>query len=472
MPNPIHDAPEDGKPASDHNPECPRSDASTLVSAAVNGACTPSSQPTCEHWSQDFMPVRMTPPSINQFTNPLFARSPFDANGLLSTSHLYAHPAPAWSQQEPARSSLVSTDTEELLSRALSEVRQQLYERQLDHDIDQSPQPALVQNQLDENDGFQHLVSYLNPVSQHPDPAQVANLPFQHAFSRERQELKPAMTTNSQSPTLSDPSQDTFNQYWRQQETPAQYRQHHHSPSQIQHARSDRQPEEAPSRKRLRSDSKEQSSSEVYPLHVEKPGGDKPSQKRSRCDLKSVSISQPEQGEEEPSQKRPRGGSQSQVESQLKEQPRRVSNGLAYELDTSVHQLGVNAEPVKQITVSATQFNNRAKAIIKSNAQTKYKDWAERTIARDIASTLMLSGIYLDSMSSVNESAAWVEWAFSIQGIWKIRPIASIPHAVPEHLLEMFNEMYGNGKNVPRFDKNDELVHDTGGKKEQDAAVE
>lgn len=77
----------------------------------------------------------------------------------------------------------------------------------------------------------------------------------------------------------------------------------------------------------------------------------------------------------------------------------------------------------------------------------------------------MLSGIYLDSKSSVHESAAWLEWAFSMQGIWKRRPITSTPQAVPAHLLKKFNETYGNGSVVPVFDTHMRLVHGENGKK-------
>lgn len=74
----------------------------------------------------------------------------------------------------------------------------------------------------------------------------------------------------------------------------------------------------------------------------------------------------------------------------------------------------------------------------------------------------MLSGIYLDAKSSVIESGAWLEWAFSMQGIWNRRPIANIPLAVPQYLLRKFQETYGNGSVVPRFDGSDRLVHGDG----------
>lgn len=88
---------------------------------------------------------------------------------------------------------------------------------------------------------------------------------------------------------------------------------------------------------------------------------------------------------------------------------------------------------------------------------------SESHIAYDIASTLMLTGIYLDSKSSVDESAAWLEWAFSMEGIWKRRPVAGILHAVPEALLRRFGEVYGCGREVPVFDGDGRVVWGEGG---------
>lgn len=83
----------------------------------------------------------------------------------------------------------------------------------------------------------------------------------------------------------------------------------------------------------------------------------------------------------------------------------------------------------------------------------------------------MLSGIYLDSKSSVDESTAWLEWAFSMQGIWKRGPIASIPQAVPKDIMKKFNETYGNGSVVPVFDGDSRLVHEGEEGGERDSKV-
>lgn len=87
----------------------------------------------------------------------------------------------------------------------------------------------------------------------------------------------------------------------------------------------------------------------------------------------------------------------------------------------------------------------------------------EQNIAYDIASTLMLAGIYLDSKSSVDESAAWLEWTFAMEGIWKRRAISGIPHAVPEGLLRKFGENYADGAVVPIFDGDGRVVLKEGG---------
>ena len=72
----------------------------------------------------------------------------------------------------------------------------------------------------------------------------------------------------------------------------------------------------------------------------------------------------------------------------------------------------------------------------------------------------MLSGIYLDHTSTVNESAAWLEWAFGLKGIWKIRPIIDIPYAVPAELVRKFREKYGDGKVIPKWDEDGRLILD------------
>lgn len=102
-----------------------------------------------------------------------------------------------------------------------------------------------------------------------------------------------------------------------------------------------------------------------------------------------------------------------------------------------------------QITTSAFKFWSCAQTILTVEGSRKYHLWHERHIAYDIAATLMLSGIYLDQVSSVNDSAAWLEWAFSVKNIWNRRPIANIPRAVPNGLLRRFKEVYGDGRVLP-----------------------
>jgi hypothetical protein len=102
--------------------------------------------------------------------------------------------------------------------------------------------------------------------------------------------------------------------------------------------------------------------------------------------------------------------------------------------------------------ISALAFWVQAQHLLTTRAQNKYRLWPERNIAYDIAVTLMLAGIYLDQRSSVDESAAWVEWAFSVKGIWKRRPIWSILNAVPPHLWAVFRAKYRDGKIIPVVD--------------------
>jgi hypothetical protein len=118
------------------------------------------------------------------------------------------------------------------------------------------------------------------------------------------------------------------------------------------------------------------------------------------------------------------------------------------------------------LKVSANLFLTTATEIFKVENPLKYLHWSERHIAYDIAATLMLIGIYLDHYSTVNESAAWLEWAFSIQGIWKRRPITSIPNAIPEKESRSFGDVYGDGSVLPMGGGDGGL--DLGGKEKQD----
>lgn len=331
MSNP-HDAPDNGKPASNPIPELPWSNASPRVSAATADANTyPPSLPTQMYRSQNFVPAEMTPPSINQFTNPLFTQRPPEANGLLSTSHLYEHQAPISFQQQQSPPPGLSMDTEELLNRALYETQQQLYQRQLEQDRNQNPEPDHWQDHFIQDQEAIHLVPYHSPTYQSARPASqpppTTHRENRHATSQSGQYASAQgqrvqdlpVTTNRQSPTSPSPYEQVFNQYWQQSSSVPYH--HHHSPSQPQHVPLQSQAEEVPSRKRLQSDSQNQPSSEVQSLPVKEKNEKKPSQKRSRRDSQSLLKSQSKQSEEEPSQKRPRRESQSQRKSQPQEQP-------------------------------------------------------------------------------------------------------------------------------------------------------
>lgn len=325
-------APDNGKPAANtsQTTEPPWSISSTEVGAATNGVPTsdadgnthyPPNLPTHIYRSQDFQPVGMTPPSINAFTNPLFTEQPPEANGLLSTSHLYAHQAPNNSfQQQQSRPPVLSMDTEELMNRAAYEVQQQLYQLQ---NINQSPQPSHWQDQYDQNHNASHLVSYDSPTLHNPYAAQAATQSLQNAFAQGQMTQQSSVMARHQSPT-SLSQQEPIDDY-RQHVHTINYHQHQ-SYSQFQQTLAS-QTEEVPSRKRLRSDSQDQSSSELHSLLAKEQNGKKPSKKRPRRESRGQLEGQSKQSEEEPSQKRSRGGSQSQrkSQSQEQEQPERVS---------------------------------------------------------------------------------------------------------------------------------------------------
>jgi hypothetical protein len=78
----------------------------------------------------------------------------------------------------------------------------------------------------------------------------------------------------------------------------------------------------------------------------------------------------------------------------------------------------------------------------------------------------MLTGIYLDHYSTLNESAAWLNWAFSIQGIWKRKPITSIPDAIPEKEPTRLGDVYGDRSVLPKRGVDGRL--DLDGKDKQD----
>lgn len=95
------------------------------------------------------------------------------------------------------------------------------------------------------------------------------------------------------------------------------------------------------------------------------------------------------------------------------------------------------------------RFYTRALELLTQEGPRKYHAWPDRNVAYDIAATLILSGVYLDQRSNVDESAAWIEWSFGIKGIWKKKPFAMIPFAVPLGMVEKFKEKYGDGNVVP-----------------------
>lgn len=330
MSNP-HDAPENGKPETNPIPELPWSNASPRISAATADPNTyPPSLPTQMYRSQNFVPAEMTPPSINQFTIPLFTQRLPEANGVLSTSHLYEHQARTSFQQQQSRSPGLSMDTEELLNRALYETQQQLYQRQLDQDQNQNPEPDHWQDQFIQDREISHLVPYHSPTYQSAQPASqppptahrenrhATSQSLQYASAQGQRAQEPPVTANRQSPVSPSPYEQISNQYW-QQGSSVHYH-HHHSPNQLQHLPTQGQTEKVPSRKYFHSDPQNQPSSEPQSLSVNGQNEKKPSQKRSRRDSQSQLKSQPKQSEEEPSQKRPRRESQSQRKSQPQEQ--------------------------------------------------------------------------------------------------------------------------------------------------------
>ncbi|RDI87419.1 hypothetical protein Vi05172_g2305 [Venturia inaequalis] len=470
MSNPRDDAPDNGEPTptTSQIPEIPQSNRSSEVSAATDeDANVYPPLPTQTYQSQGFIPVGMAVQSIEHLTNPIFNQRSPEANGLLSTHHLYAHQAPhTSSQQQHSHSPNLSAD-DELMTRALYEVR-----RQLRQDTNQSSQPAEWQNEFDENHDAGLIVSYDSPTFQTLYSPQAATQSLQHAFSQDRMTLQSPVMARRRSPTSPTQQNPSFNQYG-QHGQPFQYH-HHHAPIQHQQPSSQRQTEEVPSQKRQQNGSPSPHPNEHLALPVKEKTLMNSSQKRQRRDSPSQPERRPEQIGEEPSQKRPRRESQSQRTSPPKEQPRRVSNVMPLQSpqrDPSVPapvsgESILHAQLVKpKITVSAKSFHKDAKRLLTASS-TRYTtpQMSERHIAYDIASTLMLTGIYLDSKSSVDESAAWLEWAFSMEGIWKRRPVAGILHAVPEALLRRFGEVYGCGRRVPVFDGDGRVVWGEEGK--------
>jgi hypothetical protein len=101
------------------------------------------------------------------------------------------------------------------------------------------------------------------------------------------------------------------------------------------------------------------------------------------------------------------------------------------------------AAPKKEATISALTFWSMAESIFANAAPEKYHLLSEQFIAYDIALTLMSKGIYLDNQSSVEESAAWLEWAFSVKGTWKRRLMMEIPGAARPDLVKKYQDTFG-----------------------------
>jgi hypothetical protein len=111
---------------------------------------------------------------------------------------------------------------------------------------------------------------------------------------------------------------------------------------------------------------------------------------------------------------------------------------------TNTDLITPEAAPKPESTISALTFWSMAQSILANASPGKYHLWSEQNIALDIALTQMSEGIYLDSRSSVEESAAWLEWAFSVKGTWKRRSMVKIPGAVRPELVNKYQGIFGN----------------------------
>ncbi|TID20087.1 hypothetical protein E6O75_ATG07547 [Venturia nashicola] len=520
------DAPNDGKPAvhTTTTAETTASTRSTEVSSSTNGPRTSDDDtntyppvPTQMYQSQNLEPVGMIPQSTNHFTSALFTQQPPETNGLVATNHSYAHYAPPNSTQEQLLHPLSPlANDEELMSRALYEVR-----RQLNQDIDPSPQPAHWPNQFDQSHDAGLITSYESPSFHNLYPSQAATQTLQHAFLQDQTTQQSLVMPKGQSLTFSTQQTSRFDRYEHGQ--PVQYH--------LQNGPGHLQTSEIPSQTRLQSHSQSPSSDDLPSVTAKEQKEKKQSKKRPRRGSSSQLQTQPKQIGEEPSKKRPRREAKTQHKSQDQEPPRGVSNAMPPQLPKqdnptiapALVDSAFDAEPTKRVspnlpflcphhyhedeitslaslpispgpsnpinrqetiqnptlphlpspslnpktnipkptTVSAQLFHTRAKRLLAaSNSRSTTRPTPEREIAYEIASTLMLADIYLDSKSDVDESAAWLEWAFSMEGFWKRRPIARIPHAVPEALLRIFEDVYGNGGKVPIFDGDGRVICD------------
>lgn len=362
MSNPRDNAPDNGKTVvnTSQTPEIPRSKGSTEVSAMTDGAHTNDNDgniyppPSAQMYPpQDFVPVGMTPTSINHFTNPLFTQQQPDANGILSTNHLYAHQEPhnSFQQQQPLPPGLSADD--ELMTRALYEVK-----RQLGHDVNQSSHPDQWQNQFDQNHDDGLIASYDSSAFQNLYPTQAATQSLQHAFAQDQAAQQSSTMAKLRTPASPTQQEHGFNPYDPYGQ-PVLYH-YHHAPGelQLQQSPAQREIEEVPSRKRLRSNSRSPPSDDLHSLPVKEKKERRPAQKRPTGDSQRQRKSQSTEREEEPSQKRPRTESQSQRKSQSHEQLGQVSNTVppqAPQSDNStpapvLGESTLDTEPAKQVS--------------------------------------------------------------------------------------------------------------------------
>lgn len=399
--------------------------------------------------SQSFVPVGLMPTHTNQFTNPLFLKQSSENDGLLSTNHLFASHAPSSSFQQQFYTPGLSEADQAMIDKALDETQEILYQNQLNQNSNSNPLFSYWQNQSYQNLVSDDLVSYhtlgdqtSNPTLQQPT-SQSANSQGAGQFSH----YPPTYEQRAQVPTLTQKRQSPTSPEQHEQVSPArqQYpvqQKYQQSTGQSQYFPAREQTEQGLSRKRLRRDSQNQ------PNYIP-PTFDRPS---SRTDSLRQTLKTPRQqlSHQLPQQVTP-------------DQIRSADPAHTPTLTTPAPNLIAPSEsvltppPTTKITTSATYFLTTSLTTLTTNVQ-KYHNWPERYIAYDIAASLMLSGIYLDSVSSVDDSAAWLEWAFSIQGIWKRRSIVGIPGAVPHRLLGRFEEKYGDGKIIPAWGEDGQLI--------------